>query len=338
MVKPATFLDRSGRTNKKYVFISYSHKDKEYVFNLLQQLFDSGVNYWYDKELTDGEIWNEEVEDIIKSDDCVGAVFFFSENSVISNSVCREVREANMRSAEEDSPFAILPVLIGLSGFKDMLCKITTSSTDAYKNTGDFFKIMEGEDRTAVISDDTSSKERIIAFCERIGASEKNYIEIRDTNFSVIDGKKNHFYEFGSYPASATGKEAPVRWKLICRDKNKLIFVSEYCMDFVECGNAAVISPSRLKLEGKEEIVSLGLIDVDTLNKYADVVGQAIPTDYADFKRTQSFRAFWVKDGQDKLLLYNNKNVLIKDYVNAENDTLTAGIRLVMVLDDDKIQ
>lgn len=337
MVKPATFRDRLGRKNNKFVFISYSHKDEKYVFELLQRLYDVGVNYWYDSELTDGEIWKEEVGDVIRAEECVGAVFLFSENSVISNAVCREVREANMKSAKGGS-FAVLPVLIGLSGFKDMLFKITSSSTDAYKNTGDFFKIMEGEDRTAVIADESSSADRIVKFCERIGASENNYVEIRDTNFSIIDGKKNHFYELGSYPASTTGKEAPVRWKLINRDKNKLIFVSEYCLDFVEYGNATSIGIGNLKLEGKDEIVSLGLIDVDTLNKFEEAVGQTIPTDYADFKRTQSFRSFWVKDGQDKLLLYNNKNKEIKDFVNIENDTFTAGVRLVMVIDDDKIK
>ena len=336
MVKPGTFLDRLGRNNNKYVFISYSHKDEKYVFDLLQGLFDSGVNYWYDKELTDGEIWNEEVADIIKSEDCVGAVFLFSENSVVSNAVCREVREANIRLKEEKDGFAVLPVLVGLSSFQDMLCKIASSA--AHKNIGDFAEIMSSEDRTAVIAEDGTSVDRIRAYCERIGASEKNYVEIRDTKFSVIDGKRNHFYELGTYPVSATGKNAPIRWKLICRDKNNLVFVSEYCLDFVEYGNATNIGMSRFGLEGKDEIVSLNLIDEETLKKYADTAGQAVPTDYADFKRTQSFRAFWVKDSRGKLLLYNNKNELIKDYVNAENDTLTAGIRLVMVLDDNKIK
>ena len=91
MMLPKTYLDRRGRKSNKYVFISYSHRDKGYVFPMLQLLYDAGVDYWYDKELNDGEVWNEEIHEIITSSDCVGTIFFLSENAILSNAICQEV-------------------------------------------------------------------------------------------------------------------------------------------------------------------------------------------------------------------------------------------------------
>ena len=43
------------------------------------------------------------------------------------------------------------------------------------------------------------------------------------------------------------------------------------------------------------------------------------------------------RDGSGNLLLYNSTNRPLTGYVNFENNQFTAGIRLVLVLDDDKI-
>lgn len=334
MIQPKTYLDRMGRKKNNYVFISYSHKDAECVFDVLQSLFEADVNYWYDAELTDGQVWNEEVPDVIASPDCVGAIFFLSENSIVSNAVCQEVQAVNSRVKTGDGRFKILPVLIGLKSYQEMLAKLVVSS--AYKSVEDYAALMKNGDRT-FIRDDASAISRLVSFSERIGASEKGYVEIRDTNFSIVDAKKIYWYECGAYPATPAGELVPIRWKLISRKDNLLSFVSEYCLDFVEYENACIIDPRRFGLSERAEVVSLRLMDRETLEQYGDSVGRAVPTDYADFKRAQSFRAFWVKGEGDSLLLYNSLNKDTGEIPNPENDMFTAGIRLMLVIDDKKI-
>lgn len=332
MEKPKTYLDRLGRKKKEYVFVSYSHADAEHVFALLGTLYEAGVNYWYDAELTDGQVWNEEVRGVLASPECIGALFFLSERSVASNAVHQEIAAANERSAA-GGRFDVLPVLVGMSSYQELLAKVVAS---APKSIADVAALMQNGDRTSVM-DEMSAAERIRAFCERIGASEKDYVEIRDTNFSAVDGNKVYFHELGSYPDRPAGGKAPIRWRLISRKDNLLYFISEYCLDFVEYENAGDPDPAAFGLDGRKEVVSLSLVDEALLAAHADTAGRAIPTDYADFKRTQSFRAFWVKDKDGALRLFNSLNRDTGETANPENDTFTAGIRLLLVLDDDKI-
>ena len=312
MMLPKTYLDRRGRKSNKYVFISYSHRDKGYVFPMLQLLYDAGVDYWYDKELNDGEVWNEEIHEIITSSDCVGTIFFLSENAILSNAICQEVRASVLRIVEHE--FFVLPVFVGLNGYQEMLQKLAASS--AYRSIGDFSSLMKNEDRVYICDMDdkadtcgrASVADRIVAFCRRIGVSEENYIELRGTNFSAADEKKLRYYELGMFPQDASGQLAPIRWKLISRQDNLLTFVSDYCLDFVEYGSVFNIAPAQFGLQDSAEVVSLRLLDCKTLEMYRDLIGRTIPTDYADFKRTQSFRAFWIRSNHDTLLLYNSLN------------------------------
>jgi len=44
-----------------YIFVSYSHKDREVVFAGLQWLRDQGFNIWYDEGISPGASWREEL-------------------------------------------------------------------------------------------------------------------------------------------------------------------------------------------------------------------------------------------------------------------------------------
>lgn len=78
--------------NENYIFISYSHKDYKYVFSDLADMYSSKVRFWYDKGLTAGKSWDDEVADIIEDSRCVGVVFYLSENFFLSDSIFREVQ------------------------------------------------------------------------------------------------------------------------------------------------------------------------------------------------------------------------------------------------------
>jgi hypothetical protein len=64
------------------VFISYSRDDKKKVADLVDRLRNSGVNVWWDPQLTPGSQWTTEVEDRIKNSSSV--VIVWSRRSIAS--------------------------------------------------------------------------------------------------------------------------------------------------------------------------------------------------------------------------------------------------------------
>lgn len=74
-----------------YVFISYSHLDKEIVYKDLWDLSEYGINIWYDDGISAGEMWNSVVESKIKDDKCKFVIFFVSSQTIISSAIRREM-------------------------------------------------------------------------------------------------------------------------------------------------------------------------------------------------------------------------------------------------------
>ena len=335
MEKPKTYLDRIGGGSDKYVFISYSHKDCDEVFECLNRIYDAGANYWYDAELIDGDVWNEEVQSILQSDNCTGIIFFISRNSLASTAVFREFDLA-LEKLGSGKKFQVLPVFIGYEDYGKAL--VALCGTDYRTYVSSFISIMKNGDRLYLRLSDADSVGRIADFCSDNGAAcGSGQFEIRGTNYMLRDGGKLREYSLGEYPQSDGEKAVPIVWDMFSRDKNLLYFVSRYCLDFIDYSAIEDIEAKKFGIEGDESVVGLRLIEKSLIDKFGEVIGPAVPTDYADSRRTQSLRAFWVKDGSGNLLLYNSTNRPLTGYVNFENNQFTAGIRLVLVLDDDKI-
>ncbi len=77
--------------NGKYVFISYSHKDKHLVDADINELKRHGVPIWIDDTLVSGIEWNEVAIRRIQDPLCVCVIFYLSENSIISEPVAKEL-------------------------------------------------------------------------------------------------------------------------------------------------------------------------------------------------------------------------------------------------------
>lgn len=77
--------------NQNYVFISYSHQDYKQVYADLAVMYHYGVRFWYDRGLVAGKNWDSEVQRIIESPNCVGVIFFLSENLFLSESANKEI-------------------------------------------------------------------------------------------------------------------------------------------------------------------------------------------------------------------------------------------------------
>ena len=74
-----------------FLFISYKREDRNStVAGVLDFLFQHGVRFWYDADLGVGQNWDEVVHELILHKNCVGAIFFNSVESFISEPVHKE--------------------------------------------------------------------------------------------------------------------------------------------------------------------------------------------------------------------------------------------------------
>ena len=70
---------------KPFVFISYSHKDRDTVVQIIKKLYEDGWKIWYDEGLTVGDRYDETLEAHIK--ECAAFLLFVTKNTVNSNYV-----------------------------------------------------------------------------------------------------------------------------------------------------------------------------------------------------------------------------------------------------------
>ena len=78
-----------------FVFISYSHKDVENVFNILSELKKSGLRFWYDKGIEHGASWLDCIAEHIQN--CASVIAFHSQNSKYSEHCKDEISFARDR-------------------------------------------------------------------------------------------------------------------------------------------------------------------------------------------------------------------------------------------------
>lgn len=80
--------------NLEYVFVSYSHKDRDQVLPILGRLQQAGCRIWYDEGIKGGENWRKILASKIDSDKCSNFLLFGSVNSAASLHVCAEINAA----------------------------------------------------------------------------------------------------------------------------------------------------------------------------------------------------------------------------------------------------
>ncbi len=87
-----------------FVFVSYSHKDREAVYEVLGELQRRGFRFWYDEGIAPGSEWPE---DIAKHLDAASMVIAFVTPAFMRSTTCR--REINFSLSREKS---LLPVML----------------------------------------------------------------------------------------------------------------------------------------------------------------------------------------------------------------------------------
>ena len=108
----AGWFPKSASTS--YYFVSYCHKDYKKVFIdiLMMQQCDSEIAVWYDRELNAGLDWEKEAKTHIYDFDCLGVIFYISENSVQSPAVFKEMQMA----MDAGKPF--IPIVVPVENIR----------------------------------------------------------------------------------------------------------------------------------------------------------------------------------------------------------------------------
>lgn len=81
--------------SENYIFVSYCHKDKKYVFPIIEQLARDGYRVWYDEGIDPGSEWPEIIARHLNG--CATCIAFISENSLNSHNCRREINFALLK-------------------------------------------------------------------------------------------------------------------------------------------------------------------------------------------------------------------------------------------------
>lgn len=79
------------RKDDKYFFVCYSSADFRSVYCDLIELYKNKIPFKYDERLTHGLGWQEQIKKGICNENCVGVVFYLSENSIGRPAICDEI-------------------------------------------------------------------------------------------------------------------------------------------------------------------------------------------------------------------------------------------------------
>lgn len=346
MSKPFVYCDRIGLKNSKYVFISYSYEDVHKVYPILNNLYNAGVNYWYDKEVKAGDEWNEKVVDIIFDNHCVGAIIFLSLKSVLSKSVHEELKRILLKK-ENDKRFRIIPVIIDKTYNNWTTLLYEASKIDKIffiERDSEYKRLFNKGYRVFLHINNDNIINQIIDIAETDNFLQHPVINIRDKRLGcigLITTNGEYYLKLGEFKSKVNNKKEIIEWQLISQENNLFYFISQFCIDFVKVDSiASTIKSVKFPQNSKKYINSITVVTEEYINKYKAKISDAVPTDYADENRKQLLKLYWVKESNqenlDSYCLYNSVNSKIDKRIN--HFTITAGIRLMLIIDDDKIE
>lgn len=332
---PKTYLDREFSHDLNFFFICYSHHNKDRVYEMLNDLYDGLMNYWYDIELDPGDLWNQRVESKLRDPHCKGAILFLSEYSLVSEAVRKETDIMFDISKERD--FKIIPVIMGYNEPNELLSAVIASNE---RKQGGFLLNQSGlsflfrlnlEDRGWCRFED--AKDNILDSLERKEARASRVPS--DIDFISIKGERS--FLLGKYPLEENGILREIEWINVCHRNDKHFFISKYCLDFLEyTAIDSFLKRIKASLDSMSNKYDVVLLNENFLNEFSDKIAASFPSNYADKNRQQLLRLFWVLAGdgsnKDELVLYNANNCKVKSSIQI--DKINAGVRPLLILKD----
>ena len=107
------FYTAEAVREQPFLFISYSHENKELTAEMAAYLLDRGVRLWYDTDLAAGDKWKEVVEGLIQHSNCCGIIFVCSPGAYLSDNVHEErtlALKMQAQRGEDKYPFFLVNV------------------------------------------------------------------------------------------------------------------------------------------------------------------------------------------------------------------------------------
>ena len=122
--------------NEPYVFISYAHKDKDEVFDIISRLQQEGCRVWYDEGIDPGTEWDEYIAGHIA--DCGCVISFISGNYINSNNCKDEINFA--RDLDKPRMLVYLEKTSLPLGMSMRLGRLQAIHAYTYDDRADFFR------------------------------------------------------------------------------------------------------------------------------------------------------------------------------------------------------
>lgn len=362
MGTPLTMFDKVSfdLKNDNFLFVSYSHLDDTAVYEILNSLYDSHVNYWYDTKLRVGDEWDNVVNNIINNSHCVGTLFFLSKNYIKSDSCKKEYETIKKLN------HLVIPILLEGENVSSLYNNLSKNEIAIDNNDEDFlFKdnvlfynyqkdsidkiLITLREKTKRVINDKSGLIQILLE-KKITYNQNNFYLLnfglfpqnnpltlnRYANDRIIEDE----YSLKYYGCKKDNKFYPfeqIAWKILDVDEQDVYLISNNCF-LAAYGNKNDI----LKVlndfynvafnDIEKENISLSYLDYQTYQKYYDQIAnqnyefsKLYLTNYPYFKNI-----FWiVKD--DKVLLMNNDLTNIVDTVNNYEDVIAGILPIIKI-------
>lgn len=122
--------------NEKYVFVSYSRKDKQAAYPIIEQMVKDGYRVWFDEGLDSGSEWVETVAKRIN--DCAAYVALIS-NRAVNSHTCRQEINFAVKKRKQFLSVMLEKVESMSLGMEMLLSARMVINKDTLENDGEFF-------------------------------------------------------------------------------------------------------------------------------------------------------------------------------------------------------
>ncbi len=263
--KPLCYSDRpTWKESDRYMFVSYAHLDSDAVYADLDALYAKCLNYWYDKKLKAGDMWDESVAALIRSEQCCGIILYLGVNTVKSAAVEQELKIYREILAS-GRKFLLIPVSLSGGNVNSVVRAAYSDPKLAGLSEKEFDQNLPQERAANVLttipsnmlyiprsSSDLSHVDRIVeelqkheadVFCDNDSSLDKLS---RLACVSVRDGVAH--FAFGTYPqnecdagskckitrnGNAFFANSPLAWRVDKLNETTFTAVTEYAIDCV---------------------------------------------------------------------------------------------------------
>lgn len=209
-----------------YIFVSYSHKDRNKVMPIINELVDRNFRVWYDEAIPYSENFHDIIAEAVLS--CSHFLVFFSNASIQSSYVRREVDFAVDKGRQIDQVFledVDLP-----AGFSMQVGSLHRMYYNNFSTKQEFI------DELCKLLKNCQGSKRI----EPIDNESYQYLMNSNDSSSaifVVGGS----YRFGRY-TQYRNNVIPIDWQIVRIKDDYAILLSKYCLDAVPYNNTFVNS------------------------------------------------------------------------------------------------